>query len=53
MALGLRKISRIISFPLFLFSLRTDIHLIFGALLCPTKIKIKFEFGLDPLVTTP
>jgi hypothetical protein len=28
-----------------LFSLLTDIHLIFGTLLCHTKIQIKFEFG--------
>jgi hypothetical protein len=45
MALGLRKLSRIISFPLL-----TDIHLIFGTLLCYTKIHIKFEFGFDPLI---
>jgi hypothetical protein len=28
----------------------TDIHLIFGTLLCNTKIQIKFEFGFDPLI---
>jgi hypothetical protein len=50
MALGLRKISRIISFPDFFFFLLTDIHLIFGTLLCHTKIQIKFEFGSDPLI---
>jgi hypothetical protein len=52
MALGLRKKSRIISFPhFFLFSsLLTDIYLIFGTLLCHTKIQIKFEFGFDPLI---
>jgi hypothetical protein len=49
MALGLRKISRIISFPDFLFSLLTDIHLIFGTLLCHTKIQMKFELGFDPI----
>jgi hypothetical protein len=32
------------------FSLLTDIHLIFGTLLCYTKIQIKFEFGSDPLI---
>jgi hypothetical protein len=32
------------------FSLLTDIHLIFGTLLCHTKIQIKFEFGFDPLI---
>jgi hypothetical protein len=32
------------------FSLLTDIHLIFGTLLCHTNIRIKFEFGSDPLV---
>jgi hypothetical protein len=37
------------SFPGF-FSLLTDIHLIFGTLLCQTKIQIKFEFGSDPLI---
>jgi hypothetical protein len=50
MALGLRKKSRIISFPHFFFSLLTDIHLIFGILLCHTKIQIKFEFDFDPLI---
>jgi hypothetical protein len=34
---------------LFLFAL-SDIHLIFGILLCHTKIQIKFEFGFDPLI---
>ena len=34
---------------LFLFML-SDIHLIFGTLLCHTKIQIKFEFGLDPSI---
>jgi hypothetical protein len=50
MALELRKISRIISFPDFFFSLLTDINLLFGTLLCHTKIQIMFEFGLDPLI---
>jgi hypothetical protein len=38
------------SFPDFFFFLLTDIHLIFGTLLCHTKIQIKFEFGSDPLI---
>jgi hypothetical protein len=38
------------SFPDFFFSLLTDIHLIFGTLLCHTKIEIMFEFGTDPLI---
>jgi hypothetical protein len=37
------------SFPDF-FSLITDIYLIFGTLLCHTKIQIMFEFGFDPLI---
>jgi hypothetical protein len=40
----------IISFPDFFFSLLTDINLIFGTLLCNTKIQIKFEFGFDTLI---
>jgi hypothetical protein len=28
----------------------SDIHLIFGTLLCQTKIQIKLEFGFDPLI---
>jgi hypothetical protein len=32
------------------FSLLTDYHLIFGTLLCHTKIQIKFEFSLNPLI---
>jgi hypothetical protein len=28
----------------------TDIHLLFGMLLCHTKIQIKFEFGFIPLI---
>jgi hypothetical protein len=47
MALGLRKISRIISFPHFI-SLLTDILLIFGTLFCHTKLQIKFKFGFYP-----
>jgi hypothetical protein len=53
MTLGLRKKkSQIISFLDFIFSLLTDIHFIFGTLLCHTKIQIKFEFefGSDPLI---
>jgi hypothetical protein len=34
----------------FFFSLLTDIHLIFGTLICHTTIQIKFEFGFDPLI---
>jgi hypothetical protein len=32
------------------FALFTDIHFIFGAFLCHTKIQIKLEFGFDPLI---
>ena len=32
------------------FSLLTDFHLIFGTLICHTKIQIKLEFGFDPLI---
>jgi hypothetical protein len=32
------------------FSLLKDIHLIFGTLLCHTKIQIKFEIGFDPFI---
>jgi hypothetical protein len=32
------------------FSLLTTVHLIFGTLLCHTKIQIKFEFGSDPFI---
>jgi hypothetical protein len=32
------------------FSLLKDINLIFGTLLCHTKIQIKFEFGFDPSI---
>jgi hypothetical protein len=48
--IGLGEKSRIISFPHFFFAMLTDIHLIFGTLLCHTKIQIKFEFGSDPLI---
>jgi hypothetical protein len=34
----------------FFFALLTDIHLIFGTLVCHTKIQINFEFGSDPLI---
>jgi hypothetical protein len=50
MALGLRNISRIISFQDFFLSLHADIHLIFGTLLGHTKLQIKLEFGFDPLI---
>jgi hypothetical protein len=48
-ALALRKISWIIRFQDFFFSLLTNIHLIFGSLLCHTKIQVEFEFHFDPL----
>jgi hypothetical protein len=38
------------TFRMLVFSLLTDIHLIFGILLCHTKIQIKFEFDSDPLI---
>jgi hypothetical protein len=38
-------------FRTFFFSLLTDIHLIFGTLLCHTKIQIKSEYGSDPLIS--
>jgi hypothetical protein len=44
--LDLEKKSRFIS-SRHIFS---HIHLIFGTLLCHTKIQIKFEFGFDPLI---
>jgi hypothetical protein len=50
MALGLRKNNKLLVFWTFFLSLLTDIHLIFGTLLCHTKIQIKFEFGFDPLI---
>jgi hypothetical protein len=37
-------------FSALFFALLTDTHLIFGTLLCNTKIQIKIEFGFDPLV---
>jgi hypothetical protein len=40
----------ILQFSGLFFSLLTDIHLIFGTLLCHTNIQIKFEFGFDPLI---
>jgi hypothetical protein len=51
-ALGLRKISWIFSFPHFFFSASRYfilVYLIFETLLCHTKLQIKFEFGFDPL----
>jgi hypothetical protein len=43
--------SQIISFLHFLYLfLPSDIHLIFGTLLCHTKLQIKFEFDFDPLI---
>jgi hypothetical protein len=47
--LDLEKNHELSVFPT-VFSLLTDNHLIFGTLLCHTKIHIKFEFGLDPLI---
>jgi hypothetical protein len=38
------------SFLDFFSTLLTDIHLIFGTLLCHTKIQVKFELGSDPLI---
>ena len=32
------------------FLLLADIQLIFGTLLCHTKLQIKFEFGFDPFI---
>jgi hypothetical protein len=37
-------------FRTFFLSLHTDIHLIFGTLLCHIKIQIKFEYCFDPLI---
>ena len=34
-------------FSALFFSLLADIHLIFGTLLCHTKLQIKIEFGFD------
>jgi hypothetical protein len=40
-----------LSVPQFFFALiLTDIHLMFGTLVCNTKIQVKFEFGFDPLI---
>jgi hypothetical protein len=39
-------------FRTFVFSLLTDMHLIFGTLLCHAKIHIKFEFGFDSFIFT-
>ena len=43
------QVSDVAHGPLVLFML-SDIDLIFGTLLCHTKIQIKFEFGLDPSI---
>jgi hypothetical protein len=51
MALGLEKYFDLSVFRTF-FSLLTDIHLVFGTLLCHTKIEIHFEFRFDPLSFT-
>jgi hypothetical protein len=37
-------------FRAFFSSLLTDVHLIFGTLLCHTKKQIKIEFGFYPLI---
>jgi hypothetical protein len=50
MALDLEKYAELSVFLIFFFFLPTDIHLIFGTLLCHTKLQIKFEFGFDPLI---
>jgi hypothetical protein len=49
MALGLRKNTNY-QFSALFFALLTDIHLIFGILLCNTKIQIQFEFGFESLI---
>jgi hypothetical protein len=49
MALGLRK-NHDLSFLSTFFALLTDIHLIFGTLLCHTKIHTCIEFGFDPCI---
>jgi hypothetical protein len=45
---NMTQVSDVAPGPL-VFTLLTDIHLIFGTLLFHTKIQIKYEFGLDPL----
>jgi hypothetical protein len=50
MALGLRKLSGIISFPhFFLSAFRYSFNIWYIALICHTKLQIKFEFGFGPL----
>ena len=49
MALGLRKCHILSVFRTF-FSLFAVIHLIFGTLLCHTKLQINFEFGFNPFI---
>ena len=53
MALGLRKFHKLSVFRTFFFSLLADIHLIFGTLLCHTKLQIKFEFGFNQFIFSP
>jgi hypothetical protein len=48
--LDLEKNHELSVFRTFFFALLTDIHLIFGTLLCHTKIQITFEFGFDQLI---
>jgi hypothetical protein len=49
--LDLEKNPDLLVFQTFVLSaLFTDTHLIFGTLLCHTKIQIKSEFGSDPLI---
>jgi hypothetical protein len=48
-ALRLKKKYHISSVFLTFVSRLTDIPLIFGTLLCHTKLQIKFKFGFDPL----
>jgi hypothetical protein len=55
MAFGLKKYHKFSVFRTFQFStpfsfVLSDIHFIFGTLLCHTKIQIKFEFGFDSLI---
>jgi hypothetical protein len=44
-----KKYHELLVFSTFL-SLLTDIHLIFGTLLCRAKLQINFEFAFEPLI---
>jgi hypothetical protein len=50
MPLELSRFKGFYSFPHYVFSLLADIHLIFGTLLCHTKIQIKIEFSFNPFI---